>query len=47
MMPKLADEFPGCVILAFADDFHIIAPPELAAAAYERWRFMLPYSKEN
>ena len=40
MMPKLADEFPGCVILAFADDFHIIAPPELAAAAYERWRFL-------
>ena len=37
---QLADEFPGCVILALADDVHIIAPPELAAAAYERWRFL-------
>ena len=40
LLKQLADEFPGCVILAFADDVHIIGPPELAAAAYERWRFL-------
>ena len=27
LLKKLADEFPGCVILAPADDFHITAPP--------------------
>jgi len=37
---QLADEFRGCVILAFADDVHIIGPPELAAAAYERRHFL-------
>ena len=40
LLKQLADEFPGGVILAFADDVHIIGPPELAAAAYERWRFL-------
>jgi len=35
LLKHLADEFPGCVILAIADDVHIIGPPELAAAAYE------------
>ena len=27
LLKQLADEFPGCVILAFADEFYIIAPP--------------------
>jgi len=40
LLNQLADEFPGCIILAFADNVHIIGPPELAAAAYERWRFL-------
>jgi hypothetical protein len=40
LLKQLADKFPGCVILASADDVHITAPPELAAAAYERWRFL-------
>ena len=31
LLKQLADEFPGCVILAFADDVHIIAPPRASS----------------
>ena len=40
LLKQLVDEFLGCAILAFADDVNIIGPPELAAAAYKRWRFL-------
>ena len=33
--------------LAFADDVHIISPPELAAAAYEKWRFLYAASLQG
>ena len=37
---QLAEEFPGCRVLAFADDVHILGPAEVVAVAYERWRFL-------
>ena len=39
-MLQLADEFPDCTVLAFADDVHILSTPQLAPQAYERWRFI-------
>jgi len=40
LLQQLADEFPDCKVLAFADDVHILGPPQVAASAYERWRFL-------
>ena len=40
LLQRLADEFPDCVVLAFADDVHILGPPRRAAVAYERWKFL-------
>ena len=40
LLQQLADEFPDCVVLAFADDVHILGPPRRAAVAYERWKFL-------
>jgi len=40
LLQQLAEEFPDCTVLAFADDVHILGPPQLAAQAYERWRFL-------
>ena len=40
LLQQLADEFPDCVVLAFADDVHILGPPRRAAVAYERWQFL-------
>ena len=31
LLKQLADEFPGCVIPAFADDVHITAPPRASS----------------
>ena len=39
-LQQLADEFPDCKALAFADDAQILGPPQLAAQAYELWRFL-------
>ena len=40
LLQQLADEFPDCRALAFADDAQILGPPQLAAQEYERWRFL-------
>jgi len=40
LLLQLSTEFPDCTVLAFADDVHILRPPELVAVAYERWRFL-------
>ena len=40
LLLQLAEEFPECQVLAFADDVHILGPPELVSLAYERWRFL-------
>ena len=40
LLQQLADEFPDCVVLAFADDVHILGPPRRAAVAYKRWKFL-------
>ena len=40
LLQQLADKFPDCKVLAFADDAHIPGPPQLAAHAYELWRFL-------
>ena len=40
LLRQLAEEFPGCRVLAFADDVHILGPAEVVAVAYERWRFL-------
>ena len=40
LLQQLADEFPDCVVLAFADDVHILGPPCRASVAYERWKFL-------
>jgi len=33
-LQQLADEFPGCAALAFADEVHIMGPPRRAAGAH-------------
>ena len=33
LLKQLSDEFPGCVILAFADDVHITAPPRASSGS--------------
>ena len=36
-LEKLAAEFPDLLIVAYADDVHIVGPPGLAVRAYHRW----------
>jgi len=40
LLQQLADEFPDYKVLAFAHDDHFLGPHQLAAQAYERWRFL-------